>query len=100
MATTNESLSAALDRLKGVEGIAYRKMMGEYLLYKDGVLFGGVYDNRLLIKPVKSAVALIENAVFELPYNGAKPMLLADEAMDAEKLKAIVEAAAAELAKK
>ncbi len=52
-----------------------RKMMGEYILYADGKIFGGIYDDRLLVKPVSAAVAMLPGAKKQLPYDGAKPML-------------------------
>ena len=52
-----------------------RKMMGEYILYADGKVFGGIYDDRLLVKPVPAAVAMLPGAKKQLPYEGAKPML-------------------------
>ena len=67
-------------------------MMGEYLLFRHGVLFGGIYDNRLLVKPTESAVLLLPNAPGELPYEGAKEMLLVEEVENRELLKKLFEA--------
>lgn len=78
MSSSKAYLQFVLEQLSGLEKITYRSMMGEYLLYYNGKLFGGIYDNRLLIKPVKSAVAYLPNAVYEVPYDGAKEMLLVD----------------------
>ena len=76
MASSVEYLNYVLELLREVRGITYKKMMGEYLLYKDDVLFGGVYDNRFLIKKTKS---LIEYGFKEqIPYPSAKAMLLVD----------------------
>ena len=76
MASNNEFLQFVLELLRETRGITYKKMMGEFLLYKDGVLFGGVYDNRFLIKNVPS---LKEYGLKEqIPYPSAKPMLLID----------------------
>ena len=72
-------------------------MMGEYVLYYRGKVFGGIYDNRLLIKPVKAAVAMMPEAVSELPYEGAKPMLLVDRLDDRDYLKQLLEAMYPEL---
>ena len=69
-----------------------RAMMGEYVLYYGGKVVGGVYDNRLLVKPTKSAVALLPNAPRELPYEGAKEMLLVEDIEDRELLKKLFEA--------
>ena len=76
MASDKEYLDYVFDLLRDVNGVTYKKMMGEYLLYKDGVIFGGIYDNRFLVKKTKS----IENSGLEeqIPYPSAKPMLLID----------------------
>lgn len=100
MASTQERLLYILDCLGETRGITYKRMMGEYLLYKDGTLFGGVYDDRLMIKPVKAAVDIVSEAHFEPPYPGAKPMLLITETNDRAALKSIVEAACEALSKK
>lgn len=55
--------------------VTTRKMMGEYILYADGKIFGGIYDDRLLVKPVAAALAMLPGAKKQLPYEGAKPML-------------------------
>ena len=66
--------------LDGGFRVTTRKMMGEYILYADGKIFGGIYDDRLLVKPVTAAKAMLPNAKLQLPYDGAKPMLrVADE---------------------
>ena len=76
MASSLDYLNYVLDLLREVSNITYKKMMGEYMLYKDGVLFGGVYDDRFLIKKTKS---LIDSELKEeIPYPGAKSMLLVD----------------------
>ena len=64
------------------EGLCARAMMGEYLLYYGGKLVGGIYDNRLLVKPVNAAKAILSGAREELPYEGAKPMLLVENVED------------------
>ena len=61
--------------LEGGFRVTTRKMMGEYILYADGKIFGGIYDDRLLVKPVPAAVAMLPGAKKQLPYEGAKPML-------------------------
>ena len=61
--------------LEGGFRVTTRKMMGEYILYADGKVFGGIYDDRLLVKPVPAALKLWPNAKKQLPYEGAKPML-------------------------
>lgn len=64
-----------LQQFKGELRVTTRKMMGEYILYADGKIFGGIYDDRLLVKPVPAALKLLPNAKKQLPYEGAKPML-------------------------
>lgn len=76
MSSSPDSLTAFLDLLSQVEELSSRPMMGEYLLYSRGVLFGGVYDDRLLVKATPSALAALPTA--ETPYPGAKPMRLVD----------------------
>lgn len=78
MASDKEYLSFILEQLSLLDEISYKAMMGEYIIYYKGKIVGGIYDDRLLVKPVKSAVSLMPNAVYELPYEGAKEMLLVD----------------------
>ncbi|MBE6842879.1 MAG: competence protein TfoX [Ruminococcus sp.] len=78
MASSKEYLDFVLEQLSELEEITYRAMMGEYIIYYRGKIVGGIYDDRLLVKPVKSAIALMPNATYELPYEGAKEMLLVD----------------------
>lgn len=82
MASSKEYLNFVMGQLSELEEITYRKMMGEYIIYFHGKIVGGIYDDRLLVKPVKSAVNFMPNAVYELPYEGAKEMLLVDEVDD------------------
>ena len=79
MASSKEYLEYVLEQLDQAEGLRYRPMMGEYLLYCRGKLVGGVYDDRLLVKPTKSALSLLPDAPREEPYPGGKPMLLVTE---------------------
>ena len=83
--------------LEQCSGLSARDMMGEYVLYYGGKVVGGIYDNRLLVKPTKSAVALLPNAPRELPYEGAKEMLLVEDIEDKELLKKLFEAMHKEL---
>ena len=70
-------------QFKGELRVTTRKMMGEYILYADGKVFGGIYDDRLLVKPVPAALAMLPNAKKQLPYDGAKPMLrITDEQIE------------------
>lgn len=82
MASSREYLNYILEQLSELEKITYRSMMGEYIIYYRGKIVGGICDDRFLVKPVKSAAALMPNAVYELPYEGAKEMLLADNAQN------------------
>ena len=79
MASSKEYLDFVLEQLSALSDITYRAMMGEYIIYYQGKIVGGIYDDRFLIKPVKSAISLLPDAVYELPYEGAKEMLLVDE---------------------
>ena len=79
MASSKEYLDFILDQLSELEDISYRAMMGEYILYYKGKIVGGIYDDRLLVKSVKSAIAYMPNTDYELPYDGAKEMLLVDD---------------------
>ena len=96
MASTKEYLTYILEQLSGLDDVRYRAMMGEYILYYRGKVVGGVYDNRLLLKPTPSARALLPDAPMELPYEGAKAMLLAD-ADDRELLASVLTAMVDEL---
>lgn len=79
MASNKEYLDFILEQLSDLEDITYKAMMGEYILYYRGKIVGGIYDDRLLVKPVDSAVSLMPKVTYELPYEGAKEMLLVDE---------------------
>lgn len=68
-----------MEQLSGLDEISSRAMMGEYILYYRGRVFGGIYDDRLLVKPVPAAVKMMPDAEMELPYEGAKEMLLVDD---------------------
>ena len=74
-----------------LDGISSRKMMGEYILYYKGKVFGGIYDDRFLIKKTESSMDLLKNGIEEIPYEVAKPMLLVDEIDNKEFLKNLVE---------
>ena len=86
MASSKEYLDFILEQLSDLEEISYRSMMGEYIIYYRGKIVGGIYDDRFLIKPVKSAIAYMPNAKYELPYDGAKEMLLVDDVDNKEYL--------------
>ena len=78
MASSKEYLDFILEQLSELDDVTYRTMMGEYILYYCGKVIGGIYDDRFLVKPTKSAVTLMPDASRELPYDGAKEMLLVD----------------------
>jgi len=79
MASSQEYLKFILEQLSELEDITYKAMMGEFIIYYKGKIIGGIYDNRLLIKPTKAATAYITKVSYELPYKGAKKMLFIDE---------------------
>ena len=91
MASTKEYLDFILDQLSGLDEITYRAMMGEYIIYYRGRIVGGVYDDRFLVKPTKSAASMMPDAERELPYEGAKEMLLVDNVDDREFLQKLLE---------
>lgn len=97
MASSKEYLEFILEQLWGIEEITYRKMMGEYILYYRGKIVGGIYDDRFLVKPVKAAISLMPTAPYELPYKGAKEMLLVEDVEDKEFLAKLFEAMYGEL---
>ena len=78
MVSSKEYLTFILEQLSDLDGVSYRAMMGEYILYYKEKIIGGIYDDRLLVKPVKSAQKYIPEAVLVSPYPGAKEMLLVD----------------------
>ena len=92
MASSKEYLDFVLDQLSELDGITYRAMMGEYVIYYRGKVVGGIYDDRFLVKPVKSAAAMMPNAQLELPYEGAKEMLMVDDIENRNFLKRLLEA--------
>lgn len=90
MASSKEYLEYILESLSECEGITYRAMMGEYIIYCQGKVIGGIYDDRFLVKPEKSALALMPGAQYELPYEGGSKMLLVSETDDREFLKKLI----------
>lgn len=97
MASTKEYLDFILEQLSELEDISSRAMMGEYIIYYRGKIVGGIYDDRFLVKPTKSALKLMPDAEMELPYEGAKEMLLVDSVDNKEFLKELFEAMYSEL---
>ena len=90
MASKKEYLDFIMEQLSDLPEVSSRAMMGEYILYFRGKVFGGIYDDRLLVKPVPSAVKLMPDAPMELPYEGAKEMLLVEDVDDREFLCSLV----------
>ncbi|WP_029319681.1 TfoX/Sxy family protein [Butyrivibrio sp. AE3004] len=91
MASNKEYLDFILEQLSGLDDITYRAMMGEYILYYRGKVVGGIYDDRFLVKPTKSAVAMMPDADLEIPYEGAKEMILVDDVENREFLRNLLE---------
>ena len=79
MASSKEYLDFILEQVSELDNVSYKAMMGEFIIYYKGKIIGGIYDDRLLVKPVQSAINYMPNAVYELPYDGAKEMLLVDD---------------------
>ena len=92
MASNKAYLDFVLEQLSEQEDITYKAMMGEYILYYRGKIIGGIYDDRLLVKPVNSAVSLMPTATYELPYEGAKEMLPVDDVDSKEFLSKLFDA--------
>ena len=97
MASSKEYLEFILGQLSELEEITYRTMMGEFIIYYHEKVVGGIYDDRLLVKPVKSAISYMPTASYELPYEGAKEMLLVDEVENKEILTGLFNAMYEEL---
>ncbi len=92
MASTKEYLDFILEQLSGLDEISYKAMMGEYIIYFRGKIVGGIYDDRFLVKNVKTAREMMPDADLELPYEGAKEMLLVDDVDNKEFLRELLEA--------
>lgn len=97
MASSREYLDFILEQLSEVEGISWRAMMGEYLIYCKDKLVGGVYDDRFLLKSTNAAMNLMPEAEMKVPYDGAKEMLLVDNVENREFLKELFDAMYEEL---
>ena len=92
MASSKEYLDFILEQLSELDEITYRGMMGEYIIYYRGKVIGGIYDDRFLVKNIKAAADLMPEAALELPYDGAKEMLLVDDIENKEFLRDLLEA--------
>ena len=97
MASSKEYLDFILEQLSELEDVSYRAMRGEYIVYYRGKVVGGIYDDRFLVKPTKSAVEMMPNADTELPYDGAKEMLLVDDVDNKDFLRELLESMYEEL---
>ena len=97
MASSKDYLDYILEQLSELNDITHRAMMGEYVLYYRGKVFGGIYDDRFLVKTTKSAIAMMPDAEMELPYEGAKEMILVDDVDNRDFLRELVEAMYEEL---
>ena len=91
MASSKDYLEFILEQLSGLDEISYRAMMGEYILYYRGKVFGGIYDNRFLVKLTESSVEMMPDTSKEIPYEGAKEMILVEEVDNKEFLRELVE---------
>ena len=97
MASSKEYLDFILEQLSDLDDVLHQAMMAEYIIYYRGKVVGGIYDDRFLVKPTKSVTAMMPNAVMELPYEGAKEMLLVDDVDNKEFLRLLLEAMYEEL---
>ena len=97
MASEKEYLEFIMEQLSELDDVIYRAMMGEYIIYYRGKIIGGIYDDRFLVKPTKSALAMMPEAEKALPYEGAKEMLLVDNVEDRSFLQNLIEAIYEEL---
>lgn len=97
MSSNKEYLEFVLEQLSELEEITYRSMMGEFIIYYRGKIVGGIYDDRFLVKAVKSAISYMPSASYELPYEGGKEMLLVDDVDNKEFLTGLLNAMYEEL---
>ena len=97
MSSTKEYLKFILEQLSKLNDIRYRAMMGEYIIYYRNKIIGGIYDDRFLVKPTKSSKKLLPNAPLELPYEGAKEMLLVEDIENKDFLKELFDSMVEEL---
>ena len=97
MASSKEYLDFILEQLSELEDVTYRAMMGEYIIYYGGKIVGGIYDDRFLVKPTEFAMAMMPNAEMELPYEGAKKMILVNNVEDKDFLRELLEGMYGEL---
>lgn len=91
MPSSKEYLLFVIEQLSYLSDITYRLMMSEYILYYKGKIFGGIYDDRFLVKETKASLEMIKNPIFEVPYTGAKEMILIEEIENKDFLKELIE---------
>ena len=84
MASSRDYLEFVLDQLSALDDISYKAMMGEFIIYYQGKIVGGIYDDRFLVKPTEAARRMMPDAPQEIPYDGAKAMLLVEDVDDRE----------------
>lgn len=92
MASSKEFLDFVLEQLSTLPDITYRQMIGEYIIYYHGKIIGGIYDNRFLVKPTASAHKILPNATMEIPYDGAKPMIMISDIENTELINRVISA--------
>ena len=97
MASSKDYLNFVMEQLSLLDGVSYRPMMGEFIIYYQGRVIGGIYDDRFLVKPTESAKRLMPDASMEIPYDGGKPMILVDNIDDREFLNELLNAMLPEL---
>lgn len=97
MPSSKEYLNYVIEQLSGLDDITWTAMMGENILYYQGRIFGGIYDDRFLVKPTRTALSMMPDAEMVLPYDGAKRMLLVDRIEDRDFLTELVQAMYGEL---
>ena len=97
MTSSKDYLEYVLEQLSHLDDISHRAMMGEYIIYYRGKIIGGIYDDRFLIKPVKSSMEMMPDAEMELPYDGAKEMLLVEDTENRKFLEELLNAMYEEL---
>lgn len=97
MASSKSYLEYILEQLSALDDISFKAMMGEYIIYYRGKIAGGIYDDRFLVKRTEESERLMPDAPRELPYDGAKEMLLVEETDDREFLCSLFEAMYEEL---
>ena len=100
MPSSKSYLEYIMDQLSGLDGVSWRAMMGEYIIYYKGKIVGGIYDDRFLVKPTKTAVSFMPDQAREIPYEGAKEMLQVSDPDDREFLESLLSAMYDELPEK